>query len=339
MTIDAKQRLAAVSAGQTVDRPPCICPGGMMNMIFEDAMDACGCYWPEAHSDGAQMAALAMALGDKQGFENFGVPFCMTVEAESLGAVANMGTRFIEPHVVESPFVSSCGNDLPDEYDYSSGRIKTVLDAIAIMKEQGKGYPIIGNITGPCSLAGTLVDMSVLLKEFRKKPESAHAFMEQLARLQGKLANKMIEAGADAICLSEPSGTGEILGPRRFEEYSVRYINMVMDALPDVTKIVHICGDLSGVYKELSGLHCNVFSFDSLVSVTAIKPYLEGKAVMGNVSTHTIGTADEAKVAAMAKAALDHGADVLAPACGLPTTTPLRNVQAMVRAAMEHVRE
>lgn len=37
-----KERLERALRQEEVDRPPCICPGGMMNMITTDLMDACG---------------------------------------------------------------------------------------------------------------------------------------------------------------------------------------------------------------------------------------------------------------------------------------------------------
>mgnify|MGYP001569924189 FL=1 len=49
--ITPKERLYRVLKGEKVDRPPCICPGGMMNMIVEEVMDITGVKWPEAHSD------------------------------------------------------------------------------------------------------------------------------------------------------------------------------------------------------------------------------------------------------------------------------------------------
>ena len=34
-----KERLKNIFEGEPVDRPACICPGGMMNMITTDLMD------------------------------------------------------------------------------------------------------------------------------------------------------------------------------------------------------------------------------------------------------------------------------------------------------------
>ena len=77
-----KERLERALRQEEVDRPPCICPGGMMNMITTDLMDACGVTWPEAHTDAQMMADLALASYQHGCFENVGVPFCMTIEAE-----------------------------------------------------------------------------------------------------------------------------------------------------------------------------------------------------------------------------------------------------------------
>jgi MtaA/CmuA family methyltransferase len=144
-----------------------------------------------------------------------------------------------------------------------------------------------------------------------------------------------LEAGADGICIAEPSGTGEILGPQRFRDYSIRYVNAVMDALDVSVKIVHICGSLKSVYQIIPELHCDVFSFDSLVPIADIKSVLPEKAIMGNINTHALGTSSPEKITQLVRSCRQKGMDIIAPACGLPTTTPLINIQAMVEASRD----
>ena len=43
-------------------------------------------YLPQAHTDAAMMSGLAKAVYEQGCFENYGVPFCMTIEAEEMGA-------------------------------------------------------------------------------------------------------------------------------------------------------------------------------------------------------------------------------------------------------------
>ena len=45
-----KERLKMIMEGQKADRPPCICPGGMMNMVTSDLMEAVNVYMPKALS-------------------------------------------------------------------------------------------------------------------------------------------------------------------------------------------------------------------------------------------------------------------------------------------------
>ena len=335
MKCTPKERLFAAAKKQAADKPPCICPGGMMNMMFEDIMKKSGCLWPDAHSNAEKMAGLAYALNEAGGFENYGVPFCMTVEAEAMGAKVDMGNLLCEPHVVHSPLASVTDMDQLTPIDPKEGRVKVVVDAIRLLKAKGTDIPIIGNLTGPISTAGTLVDMSNLLKEYRKKPGESARLMDYITEQLIAFGKAQIDAGADAICISEPSGTGEILGPARFREYTVRYVNKVLDALDVPVKIVHICGDLKSVYESIPQFHCDVFSFDSIVSIEEIKKHIPEKAVMGNVSTHALGTMPAEKVGNLVRFAMAKGADIISPACGLPTTTPLTNVQAMVAATKE----
>lgn len=100
-----KERLFNSLRRNPVDRPPCICPGGMMNMVVEEVMNISGYCWPAAHTDAEMMANLAAAVSSYTGFENYGVPFCMTVEAEAMGAPVDIGSKINEP--ISFDFITS----------------------------------------------------------------------------------------------------------------------------------------------------------------------------------------------------------------------------------------
>ena len=330
-----KERLLAAAQLRVLDRPPCICPGGMMNMMFRDIMEKTGCAWPEAHVDPEKMAGLAEGLYQAGGFENYGVPFCMTVEAEAMGARVEMGDMLCEPHVVDSPLEKVADWPKLTQLKADAGRIPVVLAALRRLKARGDGVPVIGNINGPISVAGELVPMEKLLPAMRKDPESVHGllgFVSDQLIAYGKL---MLEAGADFICLSEPSGTGEVVGPRYFREFSVPYINRVMDALDTPVKMVHMCGRLQRVYEQLPDIRSDVFSFDAVVPIAEVRKVLPQRALMGNVSTLALQETSPEHVRSMVRYVRGQGINVVAPACGLPTVTPLPVIQAMVDAAKE----
>ena len=335
--ITPKERIIKVFNKEEVDRPPCICPGGMMNMITTDLMDKANVFWPNAHLDGEKMAALASANYENGCFENYGVPFCMTIEAESMGSKVSLGTREYEPHIIEYAINSV------DEYkdlkkiNIQEGRAKVVLDAIKILKEKKNNVPIIGNITGPISTASSLMEPVNFYKGLRKKNKEAHQFMQFVTEEIINFARAQIEAGADIIAISDPSGSGEILGPRDFEEFAVKYINEIIDNLQKekIGTIVHICGQMRSAYKQVNMIKSNALSFDSVVSMKNARLNLPNRVLMGNVSTYTLEFGSLDKISLLTNKCIKDGSNIISPACGLGTKSPLKNIQILLNTLKE----
>ncbi len=332
------ERLFRVIKGEKVDRPPCICPGGMMNMIVEDVMDVTGVKWPEAHSNAEMMARLTMGVYENGGFENFGVPFCMTVEAESMGATVGLGTKVNEPRVVKYPINSVTEWRNLKDLNIYKGRTKTVLDAIEILKSKNLDVPIIANLVGPVSTASSLMEPTIYYKELRKKPKEAHEFMEFVTDNLIYFAKAQVEAGADIIAISDPSGTGEILGPELFLNFAIPYLNKIVKAVKEDLPggvIIHICGKLKSIYGELKLLESDVISFDSITSVSEVVKNVENKAIMGNVSTLAMEKGTFESVRKLAIGCINNGVDILSPACGIGAKTKLRNIRTLVETAKD----
>jgi len=165
--ITPRERLKHTLKGRAFDRVPCICPGGMMNMIVEEVMDLIGCSWPEAHRDSQLMAGLSAGMYEYGGFENYGVPMCMTVEAEAMGAQVGMGTKINEPRVTGYLIKSVTEWIQLSTIDLNKGRVKVVLDAIEILRKKPNDVPIVGNLVGPISLATSLMEPMVYYKEIK----------------------------------------------------------------------------------------------------------------------------------------------------------------------------
>lgn len=332
-----KERLRMILEGKNTDRPACICPGGMMNMVTSELMDKVKVHMPEAHNDARQMADLAKAVYEEGCFENYGVPFCMTVEAEEMGAKVDMGSHVYEPHVVEYAIGSVSDYKRLTPVDLTKGRAKVVLDAIRILKEETEGVPIIGNLTGPISTASSVMEPVVFYKELRKKNQEAHEYMEFITEQLIAFGRAQIEAGADLIAISDPSGTGEILGPKYFKEFAVTYINKLLDSLQDekMGTIVHICGQMSPVYKEVNEVHSSALSFDSIVSMREAREHLKDRVLMGNVSTYALEFGNPDKVKLLTRGCVKNGSDIISPACGLGMKSPLANVQSILACLKE----
>lgn len=335
-----KERLLAAVSQQPTDRPPVICPGGMMNAAIVDVMKNSGKTLPAAHSDAALMADLAYAVHKLTGFENFGLPFCMTVEAEVLGSEIDLGTLECEPKISREVFATSAQveyKDIPTMLN--SGRIPVVCQAVSLLAAKYPDVPVIGSLTGPVSTAASIVDPICFLKDLRKDPTNAHRVFDYVTELLIGFAYKLIEHGATVIEIGDPTATGEILGPKMFAEYAVTYINKLITAVHQkgVPVIVHICGNLNSVKSLIPNLQANAVSTDAIVNLKILKDEFPQLTTMGNVSTYLLELGPAEKVAVQTKNLITQGINIIAPACGLSTSSPLTNIQALTQTVKAYL--
>ena len=319
-------------------RPPCICPGGMMNMITSPLMELGGVGWPEAHWDPDAMADLACLAWENGLFDNIGVPFCMTVEAEAMGAGVDLGDRTKEPRVTEYPLSSVSGFEgRLRPIDMESGRPRVVLEALHQIRERHPDAAVMANLTGPISTASSLVEANHVYRDLRRSREDSHALLSFVTGQLIAFGRAQILAGAGFVTVSDPSGTGEILGPKLFEEYALPYLNRICRDLSPLCGgvIVHICGQLRSIYPLLPRLECDALSVDAVVNLKSLRELLPEKAIMGNVSTFALAGGDHRLIRTLSRNSLKNGADILAPACGLGTTTSVESIRQMRQAAEE----
>jgi MtaA/CmuA family methyltransferase len=332
-SLSPKERLLRVLRKESVDRPPVICTGGMMNAAIVEVMQQTGHTLPEAHSDAQRMAELAQDIQSFTGFENIGVPFCTTIEAELLGSQIDLGTLACEPKIVREKFPSVSQVEFHDvDALLRSGRVPVVVEAAHRIARVNTELPVIASLTGPISTAAAVVDPMTFYKELRKNPAGAHRLLDYVTRLLCAFVEQLVAGeGAAVIAVGDPSATGEILGPALFEQFALRYLNQLADHVHalGVPLIVHICGDLKRVRHLVPQLHADALSTDAMISLPALKADYPQVTTMGNLSTFALQWNSAEKIAAATRTLVSSGIDIISPACGLSTSTKLESVRAM----------
>lgn len=324
--MDEKERLLSVLKGDRVDRPPVICPGGMMSACVTEISDLGG---GGHHSGTRAMVSAARKINELIGFENYGVPYCLTAEVEALGAIVNIGNNLIEPRVTrynDEPLEAIVENYSP--VDVTTGRMGIVLEAIRELRNSR--VPVIGNVSGHISTASSVVDPLEIFKMLRREPERAARFLAFINDYLVRYALEMVRAGADVISISDPTATGEILGPRNFQKFAVPYYQKIINALHEegIPVILHICGNASNIVESLNRVKANAVSFDSIVNMKIAREGIK-TGLMGNVSTQLLHTGERAKIVSSTRNALHSKVDIVAPACGLSMATSISNLKAM----------
>jgi [methyl-Co(III) methanol-specific corrinoid protein]:coenzyme M methyltransferase len=174
----------------------------------------------------------------------------------------------------------------------------------------------------------------MFLKELRREQEASHRVLSYVSDQLIAYARLMADNGASVITIADPTATGEILGPKLFNEYAVTYINQVTDAIHGmgIPVIVHICGQVRMVNAHLPGIHGKALSVDAMVNLKLLKEETGVGTTMGNLSTYLLEFSEPEKVYDHVTRLMKNNIDIMAPACGLSTSTPLANIQAFTSA-------
>jgi [methyl-Co(III) methanol-specific corrinoid protein]:coenzyme M methyltransferase len=304
----------------------------MMNAAIVDIMKETGHTLPEAHFDESRMAELAVDVHRSTGFENIAIPFCMTVEAEALGSRIDPGSFTCEPKIASEAFASVSKVEFRDiDFLLDNSRTAIVARAAWALSAKYPDVPIIAAVTGPISTAASIVDPMTFLKELRKKGRESHRLLEYVTGFLKAYCEKLAANGATVIGIGDPTATGEILGPRMFEEFALPYLNDLTDHIQrlETPAIVHICGKISPVRHLTASLRANALSTDAMVNLRALKEEYPHLTTMGNVSTYILERGPAAKIERLAERLVRDGIDIVSPACGLSTSTPLENIRAL----------
>jgi [methyl-Co(III) methanol-specific corrinoid protein]:coenzyme M methyltransferase len=259
----------------------------------------------------------------------------MTVEAEVLGSEINYGSLECEPKIQKEiyPGVSEV-EFRPLSAMENNKRVNAILKTIYDLSDKYDDIPVIGCLTGPVSTAASVVDPMTFLKQLRRDKENVHRVLDYVTGHLIRYAELMIEHGASVISIADPTATGEILGPKMFEEYAVPYLNKIAESIHKAEKpvIVHICGKLDSVIPQVARIKSDALSVDAFVNLKKIKAEIPDIVTMGNLSTIALEFAEPEKITAMTEFLLRDKTDIIAPACGLSTSTPLKNIKAMTEA-------
>jgi MtaA/CmuA family methyltransferase len=330
--VDKRQRLLKALSGGCSKELPVICPGGMMSMVCREASEKATFNWFEAHTRPDVMARVASELSEATGFENLGVPFCVTVEAEAMGGKMDFGNSQVEPRIVD--YVLSSHSDitkLGSGRPLTRGRIPVVLEAIAILKAKNADTPIVGNLTGPLSLATSLMDPNLFFRYMVKDKPFIRELMVYVTEEIASFGESQAKAGADVISIGDPTASGEIVGPELFEEFVSPSLREIIGRIKakQAKTILHICGNTTSILGLLRPLGADALSFDASMSIHEVRNKVGDWVVMGNVSTFLLAEGPVAAISSTTRRVIEDGIDIVSPACGLGTGTMVAYIRAM----------
>lgn len=336
MTMTPRERVLAAMKQESLDRPPAA--------IFTQSatiaqMDTIGAAWPEAHKNAELMAKLGAAQADVDGFEAVRAPFCLTAEAETLGARVQVDKKDAAPMIKEHPFkfdpmmgeYQDPGDLMPLEDYLKSGRVAVAIEAMGLLqKSHGEDYAIVAGNTGPFTLTGNLVNTENLVFGMMMDPGEVDKWVSAVNPYVTAYTHALMDAGADVVQCSEPSGSTDMLAPDMFEDAAGKHVKTALAPKEGKYTVLHICGDTLPILEKMVATGVTGISIEEKVKPEDAVAHVGGKTVLvGNVgSVRPMFQGTEAEVVEAVTRSIKAGFNVLSSGCGIAVATPEANMKA-----------
>lgn len=194
-----------------------------------------GLQFPDAYMHSDTMQILSKAIKKHDGSDFCLLPFCRTIEAESMGAILNYGDANTGPRA-KDPVCAT-----PDEVlalpaiDFSKNRISEVLDAVRSLKKEGETVCL--EITGPFTILNALMEPRLVFKSYRKDRDKMKLIFDKFSNELLRYIEEGKKAGTDVFIFSDSAGSLDILGPRfltnAVEDFYAPFLRKVSEIIDD----------------------------------------------------------------------------------------------------------
>lgn len=181
----------------------------------------------------------------------------------------------------------SSAKDLDTLHIAQAEELQYVLDAIKLTKRELNGrVPLIGFAGAPWTIFSYMVEgkgsktFSAAKKMLYTQPELSHRLLSMITQSTIHYLKAQAKAGADIVQVFD-SWAG-VLSPEQYDEFSLRYIFQICDAITEVPTIVFAKGAFFARH-QMSTMNCNVVGLDWNMGIEESKKLLPNKVLQGNL--------------------------------------------------------
>lgn len=195
--------------------------------------------------------------------------------------------------------------DIDDLHVADGNELQYVLDAISLTKKQlNDRVPLIGFCGAPWTLFAYMIEgsgsktFSKAKKFLYTHPALAHKLLEKITLSSINYLKAQVAAGADMLQIFD-SWAG-VLGKEQYNEFSLKYISMICDAVQDLVPVTVFAKDAHFAVIDIAKTKCNTIGLDWTMSPQACRAIVGNKTLQGNADPCML-YADEAVIEAEAK--------------------------------------
>lgn len=233
------------------------CSGNEMEIIPSKLLEDLNISFEAGNNNASDMVLLAKALKTENKKEYCRLPFCHTVEAEALGSQVvfseAVGNRIGKYRIEDINSI-----DHISKIDLTEGRIAEVIKAARILKEEGE--KLVLDVTGPISIATSIIDSTLFYKALRKNREKIDLCLDIIEDSIVEYILEAIELGVNIISFADPTGTIDIVGPKVYKDVSGKATYRILKRIENKLgkTLVHLCGKTSTSLEAIGLLETEI---------------------------------------------------------------------------------
>ena len=331
-----KERMEAFSKGMEIDRLICIPDMGatMVPFIGVTAKD----YYHSARL----MADLEIALFRRLHHDSVGISTSLRGVAEAMGAKVGYPDYAIS--YLLKPAINSINEieSLKIVDPVKDGKLPILIEALKLTKDALKDeVDVSASMSGPFSVAASVVGTENLLKWMIKYPKKVHTLMEIVAESNNRYIEEVAKLGI-SIGFADPVSSTSLISPKQFREFSLPALQKNVNKIKEKTGSspgIHICGKSREIWEDVVSTGISNFSIDNVEDLEEAKKIMGDRVVItGNVPPVDVlyaGTKED--IFKSVKQCIRKGYDskkgyILSTGCQIPMHTSMENIEMFMEA-------
>lgn len=331
-----KERVQAFSRGEEIDRLICVPDMGVTMVPF------IGVTAKEYYHSAELMANLEIALFKRLRHDGVSISTSLRGVAEAMGSKVgypDYGISYlIEPAIKSVDEIESLKIIDP----LRDGNLPILIEAIRLTRDAIIDEVDVGAaMSGPFSVAASVVGTENLLKWMIKYPKRVHTLMDIIAECNNRYIEEVSKLGV-SIGFADPVSSTSLISPKQFREFSLPALQKNINKIKEKTGSapgIHICGKSKGIWEDVVNAGISNFSIDNAEDLEEAKELIGNRVVItGNVPpVDTVYSGTKEDIFNSVKECIRKGYDskkgyILSTGCQIPMHTPIEKVEMFMEA-------
>ncbi len=335
-----RERMDAFSRGEEIDRVICVPDMGVTMISF------LGIKASEYYHSPELMAELEIELFKRLRHDSVSISTSLRGMAEAMGAKVAYPDYNIS--YLSEPAVKSIEEieNLKVVNPLKDGKLPILLKALRLTRDALiKDVDVGAAMSGPFSVASSVVGTENLLRWMVRHPEKVHVLMSIVAESNNRYIEEVAKLGL-SIGFADPMSSTSIINPKLFKEFSLPYLKININKIKETTKSapgIHICGKSKRLWQDVVNAGISNFSIDNEEDLEKAKEIMGDKVVItGNVPPVDVvhlGSRDDINKSVkecIRKAYDSPKGYILSTGCQIPMNTAIEKVEMFMEAGRKY---